>query len=90
MSQSLRCMKYIILYHRNILGCSFDLTATEINQTITSPGYELGFYRSNMRCVWVLTARPGFHVLLDVIDLETERFIDFLKIVCLLKHSRTC
>ena len=79
MSQSLRCMKYIILYHRNILGCSFDLTATEINQTFRSLNYPSN-YPHNLFCTWNITAQNEMRVSLVILDFETEANYDKLTV----------
>lgn len=54
--------------------------ATPTSQPIRSPGYTTNSYAANLNCTWILTASPGFHVQLDLIELETEAGYDVLTV----------
>ncbi|XP_076821753.1 CUB and sushi domain-containing protein 1-like isoform X4 [Clavelina lepadiformis] len=59
--------------------CGFEAEATNVSQPIHSPGWP-GYYPSNADCEWVLTARPGYQVQLELRSLSTEPCCDRLDI----------
>lgn len=50
----------------------YDLTSVE-NRTVTfkSPGWPNG-YEHNLDCTWVFTTPPGYHLVLQFMDMDLE------------------
>ena len=89
-------MNFAIKLHSNLhfvseFSCGFDANVTSNPLVIQSPLYPNDFYPNSVFCEWnIMSSTPGYKILVDLIDFDTESCCDQLEVSQSVVKRCTC